>query len=73
VAEDEGEKPGYPVKDFNKDLPGLKILQASDTFTLVYNGLVADFKSEEELDEFLEQDLEITQSMLDQGIINKFE
>lgn len=73
VAEDEGEKPGHPVKDFNKELPGLKILQAPDRITLVYNGLIADFNSEEELDEFLEQDLGITQSMLDQGIINKFE
>jgi hypothetical protein len=73
VAEDEGGKPGYPVKDFNRELPGLKILQTPASFTLVYNGLVAEFTSEEELDEFLEQDLGITQSILDQGIINKFE
>lgn len=73
VAEEEGEKPGYPVKDFNKELPGLKILQTADRITLVYNGLVADFNSEEEMDEFLEQDLGITQTLLDKGIINKFD
>jgi hypothetical protein len=66
-------EPGYPVKDFSKDMPGMKILSSPDRWTVVYNGLVADFKSEEEMDEFLERELEIPQSVLDKGVINNFE
>jgi len=69
----DGNKPGFPVKDFSKEMPGLKILHSSDRWTIVYNGLVADFHTEEEMDEFLEKDLEIPESLLDKGIINNFE
>ncbi len=73
LEKEEGEKPGYPVKDYCDELPGLKILQAPGNWTVVYNGLVAEFGSEEEMDEFLEHDLEIEQELLDQGIINRFD
>jgi hypothetical protein len=68
-----GTKPGYPVKDFNKEIPGMKILHSPDRWTVVYNGLVADFKSEEEMDEFLEEELEVPQHILDKGVINNFD
>lgn len=69
---EEGGKPGFPVKDFSKELPGLKILHAPDRWTVVYNGMVADFTEEEEMDAFLESELGITADLLDKGVINQF-
>jgi len=71
-AEDGGKK-GFPVKDFSPELPGLKILQSSETWTVIYNGVIAEFTSEEDMDEFLEHDLDIEPVMLDQGVTNQFE
>ena len=71
-AEEDG-KEGYPVKDFSPELPGLKILQSSVNWTIVYNGVIAEFTSEDEMDEFLENDLHIEPELLDKGIINEFE
>ena len=71
-AEDGGKK-GFPVKDFSPELPGLKILQSSESWTVIYNSVVAEFTSEEDMDEFLEHDLDIEPVMLDQGVINQFE
>ena len=68
-----GTKPGYPVKDFSTELPGLKILQGHDTWTVVYNGVIAEFDSEENMNEFLEHDLAIEPELLDKGIINQFD
>ncbi len=73
MEKEEGQTPGYPVKDYSEELPGLKILQAPGNWTVVYNGLVAEFNSEEEMDEFLEHDLEIEPELLDQGVINRFD
>lgn len=73
MEQEEGVKPGFPVRDFNPELPGLKILHAPDLWTVVYNGLVAEFGSEEEMDDFLETDLNIESDLLDKGVINQFE
>jgi hypothetical protein len=73
MEQEEGSKPGFPVKDFNPELPGLKVLHAPELWTVVYNGLVAEFGTEEEMDEFLENDLNIESELLDKGIINQFE
>jgi len=70
---EDGEKEGFPVKDFSPELPGLKILQSTDTCTVIYNGVVAEFPSEEEMDEFLENELGIEPTLLDKGVINQFE
>jgi hypothetical protein len=71
-AEDGGKK-GFPVKDFSPELPGLKILQSTEICTVIYNGVIAEFASEDEMDEFLEHDLNIEPEMLNKGIINQFE
>ena len=73
MEQEEGVTPGFPVKDFNPELPGLKILHAPDLWTIVYNGLVAEFHSEEEMDDFLETDLNIESDLLDKGVINQFD
>jgi hypothetical protein len=71
-AEDDG-KEGFPVKDFSPELPGLKILQSTEIWTVIYNGVVAEFTSEDDMDEFLEHDLNIEPDLLDKGVINQFE
>jgi hypothetical protein len=73
MDQEEGNKPGFPVKDFSPELPGLKILQGHGSWTLVYNGVIAEFDSEDNMNEFLEQDLEIEEELLDKGIINQFD
>jgi hypothetical protein len=73
MEEEEGVKPGFPVKDFSQELPGLKILHAPDLWTVVYNGLVAEFGTEDEMDDFLESDLNIETELLDKGVINQFD
>lgn len=73
MDKEEGHKPGFPVKDFSPELPGLKILQGHGTWTVVYNGVIAEFDSEDSMNEFLEQDLEIEEDLLDKGIINQFD
>lgn len=73
MEKEEGLTPGFPVKDFNPELPGLKVLHAPELWTVVYNGVVAEFVTEEEMDEFLENDLNIESDLLDKGIINQFE
>ncbi len=73
IDKEEVGKTGYPVKDFSPELPGLKIMQGHDTWTVIYNGVVAEFESEDSMNEFLEHDLEIEQDLLDQGIINQFD
>ncbi len=73
IDEEESGKEGYPVKDFSPELPGLKILKSPENWTVVYNGLLAEFNSEEEMDEFLENDLNIEADLLDKGVINEFE
>ncbi|MEI6276717.1 MAG: hypothetical protein WCP08_12045 [Prolixibacteraceae bacterium] len=73
MEQEEGFTPGFPVKDFSPELPGLKILHAPELWTVVYNGLIAEFGTEEEMDDFLESDLNIDADMLDKGVINEFE
>ncbi|MCE1199131.1 MAG: hypothetical protein LWW85_09200 [Marinilabiliales bacterium] len=73
MEKEEGLKPGFPVRDFSDELPGLKILHAPDRWTIVYNGLIADFATEEEMDDFLESELSIESELLDKGIINQFD
>ena len=73
MEKEEGLTPGFAVKDFNPELPGLKILQAPELWTVVYNGMVAEFGTEEEMDDFLESDLNIETELLDKGIINQFD
>jgi hypothetical protein len=73
MEKEEGLTPGFPVKDFNPELPGLKILHAPDLWTVVYNGMVAEFGTEEEMDDFLEVDLNIETELLDKGVINQFD
>ena len=73
MEEEEGLKPGFPVKDFSNELPGLKILHAPDLWTVVYNGLVAEFGTEDEMDDFLESELNIETELLDKGVINQFD
>jgi hypothetical protein len=73
MEQEEGLSPGFPVRDFNEELPGLKILHAPDLWTIVYNGLVAEFHTEEAMDDFLESELNIETDLLDKGIINQFE
>jgi hypothetical protein len=73
VDQEEGVTPGFPVKDFNPELPGLKILHAPDSWTVVYNGMVAEFGTEEEMDDFLESNLNIETELLDKGVINQFD
>ncbi len=73
VEKEEGLTPGFPVKDFNPELPGLKILHAPDVWTVVYNSLVATFGTEEEMDDFLETNLNIESDLLDKGVINQFD
>jgi hypothetical protein len=73
MEQEEGVTPGFPVRDFNPELPGLKILHAPDIWTVVYNGLVAEFHTEEEMDDFLETDLNIESDLLDKGVINQFD
>jgi len=70
---EEGNKPGFPVKDFSPELPGLKILQGHDIWTVIYNGVIAEFDSEDNMNDFLENDLDIEPDLLDQGIINQFD
>ena len=73
MEQEEGLTPGFPVKDFSPELPGLKILHAPELWTVVYNGLVAEFGTEEEMDDFLESDLNIETELLDKGVINQFD
>jgi hypothetical protein len=73
IESEESGKEGFPVKDFSPELPGLKILQSSVNWTVVYNGVIAEFSTEEEMDEFLEHDLNIEPELLDKGVINEFE
>ena len=73
IEAEDGEKEGFPVKDFSPELPGLKILQSADNCTVIYNGVIAEFSSEEEMDEFLENDLGIEPVLLDKGVINQFD
>jgi hypothetical protein len=73
MEQEEGVTPGFPVKDFSSELPGLKILHAPDLWTVVYNGMVAEFGTEEEMDDFLESDLNIETELLDKGVINQFD
>jgi hypothetical protein len=73
MEQEEGVAPGFPVKDFNPELPGLKVLHAPDLWTIVYNGVVAEFGTEEEMDDFLESDLNIEPDLLDKGVINQFD
>ena len=73
IEAEEGGNEGYPVKDFNPELPGLKILRSSVNWTVIYNGVIAEFATEEEMDEFLETELDIEPELLDKGIINEFE
>jgi hypothetical protein len=73
MESEEGAKPGFPVRDFTPELPGLKILHAPDLWTVVYNGVVAEFGTEDEMDDFLESDLNIETGLLDKGVINQFD
>jgi hypothetical protein len=73
IEAEEGGKKGFPVKDFSPELPGLKILQSAEIWTVIYNGVIAEFSSEEDMDEFLEHDLNIESDLLDKGVINQFE
>lgn len=73
MEKEEGVKPGFPVRDFTSELPGLKILHAPELWTIVYNGLVAEFGTEEEMDDFLEGDLNIESGLLDKGVVNQFD
>jgi hypothetical protein len=73
VDQEEGVTPGFPVKDFNPELPGLKILHSPVSWTVVYNGMVAEFGTEEEMDEFLESHLNIETDLLNKGVINQFD
>lgn len=73
MEKEEGVTPGFPVRDFSDELPGLKILHAPGLWTVVYNGLVAEFASEEEMDDFLESNLDIEPELLDKGVINEFD
>jgi len=73
MEQEEGVAPGFPVKDFNPELSGLKVLHAPDLWTVVYNGVVAEFGTEEEMDDFLESDLNIESGLLDKGVINQFD
>ena len=73
MDEEDGNKPGFPVKDFSPELPGLKILQGSGIWTVVYNGVIAEFDSEDLMNEFLEQDLNIEPELLDKGVINQLD
>lgn len=73
MEKEEGLNPGFPVKDFSTELPGLKILRATDVWTIVYNGLVAEFGTEDEMDDFLEVELGIEPELLDKGVINQFD
>ncbi len=73
MEQEEGVQPGFTVKDFSPELPGLKILHAPELWTVVYNGLVAEFGTEEEMDDFLESELNIESDLLDKGVINQFE
>ena len=73
IEAEEGGQEGYPVKDFSSELPGLKILHSTDNWTVVYNGVIAEFSNEDDMDEFLEHDLNIEPELLDKGVINEFE
>lgn len=73
MDQEEGNKTGFPVKDFSSELPGLKILQGHGTWTVIYNGVIAEFDSEDNMNEFLEHDLELEEDLLDKGIINQFD
>ena len=73
IEAEDGGKEGFPVKDFSLELPGLKILRSSINWTVIYNGVIAEFNTEEEMDEFLETDLDIEPELLDKGVINEFE
>jgi hypothetical protein len=73
LDQEEGGKAGFTVKDFSPELPGLKILQGHGSWTIVYNGILAEFDSEDSMNEFLEQDLDIESELLDKGIINQFD
>ncbi len=73
LEKEEGLKPGFPIKDFSSELPGLKIMQGHNTWTVICNGVIAEFDSEDGMNEFLEHDLEIESDLLDEGIINQFE
>lgn len=73
MEKEDGNQTGFPVKDFNSELPGLKILQGHEIWTVIYNGIIAEFDSEDSMNEFLEHDLNIEPDLLDQGLINQFE
>lgn len=73
IDAEEGGKEGFPVKDFSPELPGLKILQSPESCTVIFNGVIAEFSTEEEMDDFLENELGIESELLDKGVINQFE
>ena len=73
IEAEDGEKEGFPVKDFSPELPGLKILHSADSWTVIFNGVIAEFSSEDDMDEFLEHDLEVEPELLYKGVINEFE
>ncbi|QZE12924.1 hypothetical protein K4L44_10020 [Halosquirtibacter laminarini] len=66
-------KPGVAIKDFSTEMPGLKIIKDSEGYMLLGHQLVVTFENEDDMDAFLEQELEIPESKLDHGIINTFE
>lgn len=71
--EEETGESGSLIKDFSKDMPGLKIIVAEDRSAVISKGFYAEFVSENELEEFLVNELGISAEMLDAGMINKVE
>ncbi|QZT38206.1 hypothetical protein K5X82_04710 [Halosquirtibacter xylanolyticus] len=65
--------PGVLIKDFSSELSGLKIIKDPEGLMVLGHQLVVTFENEDDMDAFLEQELEISANLLDQGVINIFE
>ncbi|MDC1106050.1 hypothetical protein OAT16_05050 [Prolixibacteraceae bacterium] len=66
-------QPGVVIKDFSPELSGLKIIKDAEGYMVLGHKLVVSFENEDDMDAFLEQELEISATLLDQGIVNTFE
>ncbi|MCT4673626.1 MAG: hypothetical protein ACPGSG_07580 [Prolixibacteraceae bacterium] len=64
---------GVLIKDFSSELNGLKIIKDPEGYMILAHTLVVSFENEDDMDAFLEQELEISNELLDQGVINTFE
>jgi hypothetical protein len=66
-----GEQHGHLLRDYNSKVPGLKIVYGPPGWLVVYMGNVEVFRTEPEMDNYLEKYLNIDPGKLDEGYVNQ--